>query len=78
MHREDGPLLSLDEQRDRRAQSQVFHFIHWLYVRVMHPQHGRHCATHVCSSQAPEDESTAAEAEVERERRAMISSERVL
>ena len=109
MHRQDGPLLSLDEQRDRGAQPQVrlrrpgallrsyaifmnappshnevsgliFDFerisggvidmchtqvlypVYRVYLRLVHPFHGRHRATDLCSSQAPEDESTAAEA----------------
>ena len=46
----------MDEQRDRRAQPQVFHPVYRVYVRLVHPFHGRHRAVDVRGAEAPEDE----------------------
>ena len=42
--------------------TQVLYPVYRVYLCLVHPFHGRHRAIDLCSSQAPEDESTTAEA----------------
>ena len=49
--------------------TQVLYPVHRVYLRLVHPFHGRHRAIDLCGAETPEDESTAAEAGAVRRRR---------